>query len=110
MTAAAPARPVLVPEEATVRVTATGPLWHQCPHVEELDAGTVTISWTCAGQTLELHALAAYLRSYEAERISSEDITRVIREELAGLTGIADVEVTTSWHTAGMAVEVTTGR
>lgn len=98
--------PALVPEESTARVAVEGPLRHMCPHVAEVDDGTVRIEWTCAGQTLELHSLAAYLGSFADERISHEELTRQLRDELAGLHGIADVTVATTWHTAGLAVQV----
>lgn len=96
--------PDLVPEESTARVTVTGRLHHLCPHVDEVDSGTVEISWTCAGQTIELHSLADYLRDYAGERISHEQITHAIRTELAALYGIADVQVRTTWATAGLQV------
>lgn len=99
-------RPALVPEKSTARVTITGPLRHLCPHVTEVDDGSVEVSWICAGQTLELHALAAYLESFADERVSHEELTRQLRDELAGLQGIADVRVVTRWSTAGLAVRV----
>lgn len=101
------ARPAVVPEDAPARLTASGPLRHLCPHVEEVDDGTVEIGWTCAGSTLELHSLAAYLDGFAAARISHEHLTRAIQEDLAGLYGIAAVTVTTSWSTAGLGVRVT---
>lgn len=102
--------PEVVPEHATTRVTATGELHHLCPHVDEVDRGSVSIAWTCAGSTLELHALTRYLASFATERISHEALVQAIREDLAGLYGIADVEVTGSWTTAGLDVEVSTRR
>lgn len=98
--------PDLVPEQSTTRVTTTGPLGHLCPHVDEVDAGAVAISWTCSGQTLELHSLAAYLDSFARERISHEGLTHRVQSELAGLGGITDVVVTSTWRTAGLDVVV----
>lgn len=102
-------RPQVVPEEAPVRVTITSAMRHLCPHVDEVDNGTVTLAWTCAGQTLELHSLAAYLQSFAGERISHEELTRQLQADLATLHGIADVAVTSAWATAGMAVDVVAG-
>lgn len=98
--------PDLVPESSTARVSVHGPMWHLCPHVDEVDEGRVSISWTCAGQTLELHSLADYLREYAGERVSHEELTRQLRDELGGLYGIADVVVSTTWRTAGLDVVV----
>lgn len=102
--------PTLVGEDAPVRVTVTGALMHRCPHVDEDDVGTVTIGWTCAGQTIEMHALADYLRDFADERISSEALTEAIRADLSGLYGIADVTVATRWDTAGLEFTVATAR
>lgn len=99
-------RPAVIPEESGARVTVTGPLRHLCPHVEELDEGSAIISWTCAGSTLELHSLARYLEGFAGERISHEELSRAIRDDLATLYGIADVDVRTSWSTAGLLVQV----
>lgn len=98
-----------VPCESVVIVTAHAPLHHVCPHVEETDSGTVHITWTTAGTTIELHALTYWLRQFGGVPISHEDITENIRAELAALDGITDVHVRTEWTTAGAAVEVTAG-
>lgn len=100
-------RPDVVPDDSGARVQATGPLRHLCPHVEEEDHGRVTITWTCAGSTLELHSLAGYLEGFAGERISHEALTRAIRDDLGQLYGIGDVEVASGWETAGLAVRVT---
>lgn len=98
--------PRTVPEPAVVTVTATGPLTHRCPHVDEVDTGTVTVTWTTAGQTIELHSLRAWLDSFADVRTSHEAITAGIETALQ-LPGIVDVAVETTWTTAGMAVAAT---
>jgi NADPH-dependent 7-cyano-7-deazaguanine reductase QueF len=95
------------PCAAQVTVTYTGPLTHRCPFVDEVDNGTTTITWTTAGATLELHALAAWLAQFDELVVSHEDLTARIRTELADQEGIADVAVRTAWTTAG--AEVTVG-
>jgi NADPH-dependent 7-cyano-7-deazaguanine reductase QueF len=97
-----------VPETATVRVTAAGYLTHECPHVSETDYGTVAVSWTCAGSTIELHSLSRYLDAYEGAPISHERISETIRADVAALDGIADVVVVTKWTTANLEVRVET--
>jgi NADPH-dependent 7-cyano-7-deazaguanine reductase QueF len=96
----------IVPDETRTRVTVTGPLVHRCPHVEEVDAGTVEVSWVCAEATVELHALAAYLASWEGQKISHEELTEQVCRDLEALDGIEGVSVATTWRTAGLAVRV----
>lgn len=96
----------VVPESAPSRITITGQLVHQCPHVNETDNGTVTISWTCNGETLELHGLAQYLASFRGVPVTHETITEQIRGDLAAIDGIEDVTVSTTWTTAQLAVRV----
>lgn len=96
----------LVPCADPVRVAVTFPVMHLCPFRDEVDEGRVQIAWTVAGSTLELHALAAWLDGFKGDRISHEDVTADIAEHLDGLPGIADVEVSTTWNTAGGSVEV----
>jgi NADPH-dependent 7-cyano-7-deazaguanine reductase QueF len=94
-----------VPCDAATRVTAAAPVTHLCPHVDEVDEGTVSIAWTTAGATLELHSLAAHLRTYAGQRISHENLTAQVADALT-LPGITDVTVTARFTTAGLAVEV----
>jgi NADPH-dependent 7-cyano-7-deazaguanine reductase QueF len=95
-----------VEEWPGLTVTAKAGLVHRCPHVEEVDVGTVEVSWYTNGHTVELHSLAAYLVSWAEARVSHEEVTEQIRRDLAGLEGIAQVRVMTSWSTAGLAVSV----
>lgn len=98
----------LVETEAEVTVVVTSALVHLCPHVEEVDYGTVKISWRTDGKTIELHSLRAWLQSFSNVVVSHEQITDLVREDLAALDGIADVGVETSWRTAGMDVSCST--
>lgn len=96
----------VVPEASRSRITITGQLVHQCPHKHETDDGTVTISWTCAGATLELHSLTHYLASFQGVPVTHETITEQIRGDLAAIDGIDNVTVTTTWTTAQLDVRV----
>lgn len=96
----------LVPDTSNTLVTVTAQLVHECPHVPEVDAGTVEIAWRCTDMTVELHALAAYLASWQGQAISHEDVTAQIARDLDRLDGIDVERVRTRWSTAGMAVVV----
>lgn len=97
--------PRAVPCDAATRVTIAAPVTHLCPHVDEVDEGTVAVAWTTAGATIELHSLAAHLQTYAGQRISHENLTAQLAEALT-LPGVADVTVTARFTTAGLAVEV----
>lgn len=94
-----------VPSPSGIRVRATGPITHLCPHVNEVDEGEVAIEWTTARCTFELHSLAAHLGTYADQRISHEELLVALTRSLKGL-GCADVAVTARFTTAGLAVEV----
>ncbi len=98
----------LVDSDDDVVVTAVAPLVHLCPHVDEVDYGTVTISWRTAGKTIELHSLRAWLQSFSNVVVSHEKITDLIREEVSAPDGLVDVRVATQWRTAGMDVSCST--
>lgn len=100
--------PTVVPIEATVRLTTTADIQHMCPFVNEVDNGTITITWNADGWTLELHSLRAYLNTFHDREISHEELTEEVRAELSTTHGISIVDVTTTWRTAGMDVTVTT--
>lgn len=95
----------VVPCQARITVTATGPVVHLCPHVDETDEGEVVITWVTAGSTIELHSLAAHLRTYASQRISHEDLARRLVDDLT-LPGIEGVYVAARFTTAGLGVEV----
>ena len=97
---------VTAPIDATVRMSATADIQHMCPFVHEVDNGTITITWTADGWTLELHSLRDYLNTFHDREISHEELTEEVRAELTTHHGINDVEVTSKWHTAGMEVVV----
>lgn len=99
----------LVPDTSGAGVVVTGSLVHRCPHVAEVDAGTVTVGWQCAEMTIELHSLAAYLASWEAQTISHEELTEQIARDLEALDGIGAIAVESTWRTAGLAVRVSAG-
>jgi NADPH-dependent 7-cyano-7-deazaguanine reductase QueF len=68
--------------------------------------GWVTITWRCDGATVELHSLRAWLDTYSTSRDSHETITSDIAGTLAALEGIADIQVTSRFHTAGFQTTV----
>ena len=96
-----------VPTTARGQVRATGKLAHLCPFKDEVDDGQVTITWTCAGSTLELHRLRSYLDTFAPSVISHEELTELIQGQLSQVPGIKDVTVATEWPTAGFQVGVT---
>jgi NADPH-dependent 7-cyano-7-deazaguanine reductase QueF len=85
-------------------MTITAPLVHRCPFREEIDQGTAQITWTTAGDTLELHDLVDWLDSFAEEVVSHEALTAHIAHCLAEYDGITDVQVVTRWTTAGAEV------
>lgn len=80
-----------------MRTVVTAPITHLCPHVDEVDVGTVTLTFD--GPAPELHALARDLDSFHTKAITHEDLT----ERLAALYPTATV--VTTWATAGLTVE-----
>jgi len=95
-----------VPVEANVTLTTTADIQHMCPFVNEVDNGTVTITWDADGWTIELHSLRAYLNTFHAREISHEELTDEIRAEIGFHHGINNVKVESTWRTAGMEVVV----
>lgn len=96
--------PRTVPCDNAVAVTITSPLRHLCPFVNEVDYGTVTVTWQTIGATYELHSLAEYLRGFKDSEMSHESITDRIRHDLAACSDLDVVSVETTWTTAGMGV------
>jgi len=99
---------VTAPIEATVRMSATADIQHMCPFVNEVDNGTIAVTWTADGWTLELHALRAYLNTFHDREISHEELTEEVRAELSTHHGIKDITVNSTWRTAGMEVQCST--
>lgn len=97
-----------VEDASDVTLTVTGDLRHLCPHVDEVDYGTVMIAWRAQGETFELHSLAEYLRGFKGARISHEQITDRIRHDLSAFPGVELVSVETNWQTAGLGVKCST--
>jgi NADPH-dependent 7-cyano-7-deazaguanine reductase QueF len=98
-----------IPCDSDVTVTASGPISHLCPYKDETDHGRIAIRWAVYGQTFELHSLADYIAKWADTRLSHEQVTDRIRHDLSTTEGVTDVQVDTSWDTAGFAVSVTTG-
>lgn len=80
-------------------VVVTAPVTKMCPVKNEVDEGTVTISYQTHGKAIELHDLAAYLATFSDRHISHEEFVHLVARE----TG---AEVSSIWATAGMSVEV----
>lgn len=81
-----------------MRVIVTAQVSKLCPHKDERDFGTVTL--TFYGEAPELHEVAKLLHSCEDVRISHEQYTDMLRCQWEG------VEATTTWTTAGLGVVV----
>lgn len=108
MTVPHAAMPTTVDCPADVAMSATGPIQHLCPYVDETDNGTIAIGWTCEGQTVELHSLRRYLDGFAESRISHEELVDRVAHDVRALSpGLADVTVSATFGTAGFAVEVT---
>jgi NADPH-dependent 7-cyano-7-deazaguanine reductase QueF len=93
---------------ADVDVTVTADLQHLCPFVDEVDRGSITISWRCNGETLELHSLREYLDGFKDSELPHEALTDLIRHDLSVMARIDLISVTTTWQTAGMGVTCST--
>jgi NADPH-dependent 7-cyano-7-deazaguanine reductase QueF len=87
-------------------LTVTAPLAHVCPVVQEADYGSVTITYKPATALLELHALAALLRSYADQVTTHEALTAQLKATLADALRPEALSVVTSWTTAGLAYQV----
>lgn len=97
-----------VPCTAVVRMAAETDAQHRCPFVDEVDHGTVHVEWTTtAGQTLELHALAALIAARAETEISHEQWTADLAAAIASSAQVDDLIVTSHWTTAGVRVAVT---
>lgn len=80
-----------------MRTVVTAPITHLCPHVDEIDHGTVRLAFD--GPAPELHELRHQLDNFHDQKITHERLTEV----LAACFPAA--EVVTTWMTAGMTVE-----
>lgn len=83
-----------------VEVSVTMPAVHMCPFKNEVDEGSVTLSWlTRNGRTIELHSLRALLDSADEWEVSHEAYTASLRHLLVG--DFPEITVVSTWHTAG---------
>lgn len=99
-----------VPCPAVVRVSITASASHRCPYRDEMDHGTVRVSWTTSfGETVELHALAALIHGRADAEISHEQWTAAIAAQIGSAVVVADLTVTSEWATAGLDVSVGMG-
>lgn len=80
---------------------------HHCPFVDEEDKGTITIIYRVYEEILELHSLRRYLDNWEEVRISHEEITHRIKQDIEAAISPATLSVTTYFVTAGMDVTTT---
>jgi len=97
-----PASPGVVCEAVAARFL------HMCPVKDEVDNGALTIGWTTTDVTLELHSLAAYLRSWADAAITHEELCLQIVEDLAW-TRVTNVTVSYTGTTAGLLITATGG-
>jgi uncharacterized PurR-regulated membrane protein YhhQ (DUF165 family) len=61
----------VVPTSACTRVRVRTKVQHYCPWADETDTDAITIEWTCAGETIELHSLASHLYGYRIATASA---------------------------------------
>jgi NADPH-dependent 7-cyano-7-deazaguanine reductase QueF len=99
---------VRIDTDADVTMTASTWFAHLCPFKDEVDHGRATITWRCNGATLELHALADYLRRFKDTQLSHEEVTDRIRHDLSATPGVELLTVETTWDTAGMEIRCAT--
>ena len=64
----------------------------------------MTATWD--GDSVELRAFATHVNTYVDQAITHEEFTQAVALWLDD-QGVADVRVETTWHTAGLDVEVT---
>ncbi len=93
----------LVEAREPVRLVVTGPAVKRCPFVDELDEGTVTLTWERSRWLPELHAVALYLDSYRDLHMSHENYVAAVGSDLA-------CHVSSTWTTGGLAVVCETPR
>lgn len=108
MTAARVSVVETVPELAGLRMVVRSEFRHLCPFRQEVDDGRITVAWTTAGATFELHALRAFLDQFRDVVISHEYLTATVRELLGLAEGVEGLDVLTEWGTAGMGVSCST--
>jgi NADPH-dependent 7-cyano-7-deazaguanine reductase QueF len=95
-----------VPCADEVRMSAEFTARHLCPFRDEIDDGTVTVSWiTSHGVTFELHALADAIGSREHEQVSHEQWTAGLAHRLAEVD-VAELAIVSTWTTAGATIIV----
>lgn len=83
-----------------MKMTVTAAVRKLCPYRDEIDEGTVIITFDVyEGDGPELHEVADYLASYAVVPMSHEAFTRMVASDY-------DAAVTSAWTTAGMAVTV----
>lgn len=89
-------------------MTVTSPIVHLCPFRDEVDQGSITVTWLTLNGTIELHSLRAFFDSFARAEISHESLTDTIRRELNRIPSIKALDVVTNWTTAGMGVACST--
>lgn len=89
-------------EAPAVLMKVTADVQKMCPIKDEVDNGTVTITYrTSDGGALELHALAAYLVTYSGQHLTHEEFVHRVAADVGG-------HVSSTWTTAGMTIECST--
>lgn len=79
-----------------MKVVVTAEVTHRCPYVDEIDYGTIAMTFD--GEAPELHKLRAFLDRFRDQKITHEDLTAHVARKYG-------CDVTSRWTTAGMAVE-----
>lgn len=87
-----------------MRHTVTAKVVKLCPFRDEVDHGTVTLTFD-SDDLPELHAVAADLGDYRGVKLTHEEFTRRVLDNYAGRACVA---VESTWQTAGLDVRCAT--
>lgn len=81
---------------------------HHCPIKDEVDRGTLHLTWTTTTVTLELHSLAEYLTAWRTAAMTHEAVCDRIAHDLTA-NGVDNVTATFTGYTAGLTFTTTAG-
>lgn len=95
--------PATVDAIAPITTTISRPVVKKCPHRDETDAGTLTLTFD--GEAPELHDLAAKIDALCARPISHEAFTQAVAV-LLRMRSNQPVAVVAEWHTGPWTVKV----
>lgn len=80
---------------------------HLCPHKEERDHGQLNASWD--GDSVEFYELEKFVKGFEHAHVTHEAFNEAVAAWLSE-HGAKEVNVWSSWLTAGFDVQVDSAR